>query len=56
MEELFDDIRKWNREWRIFESYKYSSIRDPNDGSHEMPKTSDNFILELNEKYTVIKK
>lgn len=56
MEDLFNDIRKWNRDWKVFESYKYSSIRDPNEIIPDMPKTADDFILELNKKYTVIKK
>lgn len=53
---LFDDIRKWNRQWNIFEYYRTSPIKKIRDSRPECPKMADDFILELNEKYSVTKK
>lgn len=50
---LFNDIRAWNREWSLFDYYRLSPLKELRDNRPDMPKTSDDFILELNEKYSV---
>lgn len=58
MEKLFEDIRTWNREWKMYDLYmKYSQIQWKNvlhfKKEIKMPLTAEEFIKELNKKYKV---
>ena len=51
---LFNDIRDWNRHWRMYDEWQYSSFRGPKDPPRPpMPLNADDFILKLSKKYSV---
>ena len=56
LDNLFDDIRKWNRQWIIYQTY-YDHDKKSDDENKinisKKPKSADIFILELNKKYLV---
>jgi len=54
---LFDDIREWNIQWKVFDAYFDVYKNTPKDKSKinmpSIPKCADSFVEELNKKYSV---